>query len=173
MREENEEKLDMGACRVEVEVVRIHLRMHSCGLGINAVCLFPARSNYGPRAAAGPTCEGYDNSAKLIVLKMAMKVSDLSHICSPLHMHQRWVSCLEEEMFQQGDMEKRFGMAPSPLCDREKGGITKSQVGFFKVVMMPLLTSFIARFPDARLLLDIASENLAHWMNVEASSQTL
>ena len=36
---------------------------------------------------------------------------------------------MEEEMFQQGDLEKERGYPVSPLMDRDKGGITKSQPG--------------------------------------------
>ena len=32
-------------------------------------------------------------------------------------------------MFRQGDMEKARGYPVSPLMDRDKGGITKSQPG--------------------------------------------
>ena len=41
----------------------------------------------------------------------------------------RWVSLLEEELFGQGDEEKARGLPVSPLFDREKPGVTKSQVG--------------------------------------------
>ena len=41
----------------------------------------------------------------------------------------RWVSNLEEELFRQGDQEKLLGLSVSPLFDRDKPGVTKSQVG--------------------------------------------
>lgn len=44
-------------------------------------------------------------------------------------MHQRWVKCLETEFFRQGDREKAAGIPISPLFDRDKPGVTKSQVG--------------------------------------------
>lgn len=36
---------------------------------------------------------------------------------------------LEEEFFRQGDMEKALKLPVSPLFDRTKPGVTKSQVG--------------------------------------------
>ena len=36
---------------------------------------------------------------------------------------------LEEEFFRQGDLEKEAMIAVSPLMDRKKAGITKSQPG--------------------------------------------
>ena len=41
----------------------------------------------------------------------------------------RWVGNLEEAFFRQGDEEKRLGLPVSPLFDRDKAGVTKSQVG--------------------------------------------
>ena len=60
---------------------------------------------------------------------MAMKCADLGHLASAQHVHLRWVHLLEEEMFRQGDLERERGYALSPLMDRSKTGITKSQPG--------------------------------------------
>jgi len=48
------------------------------------------------------------------------------------------VRCLEEEFYRQGDREKAAQLPVSPLFDRAKPGVTKSQVGFFDVVVLPL-----------------------------------
>ncbi len=37
--------------------------------------------------------------------------------------------------FRQGDAERAAGMPISPLCDRSKAGVLKSQVGFFDFVV--------------------------------------
>jgi hypothetical protein len=42
---------------------------------------------------------------------------------------------------RQGDRERAAGLAVSPLMDRARGGITKSQVGFFDIVALPLYKS--------------------------------
>ena len=59
---------------------------------------------------------------------MALKCSDLGHTGAALPVHLRWVSALEEEFFRQGDAERMAGMPISPLFDRNKQGISKSQV---------------------------------------------
>ena len=59
---------------------------------------------------------------------MALKCADLGHLAAPWPVHQKWVAGLEEELFRQGDNEKQLLMPVSPLMDRSKGGITKSQV---------------------------------------------
>jgi hypothetical protein len=42
---------------------------------------------------------------------------------------RRWLSALEEEFFRQGDREQLVGLPISPLFDRAKQGVSKSQVG--------------------------------------------
>lgn len=42
-------------------------------------------------------------------------------------------------MFLQGDAERAAGVAISPLCDRSKAGVLKSQVGFFSFVVSKLV----------------------------------
>jgi hypothetical protein len=41
----------------------------------------------------------------------------------------------------QGDRERAVGLTVSPLMDRAKQGISRSQVGFFDIVALPLYTS--------------------------------
>ena len=43
-------------------------------------------------------------------------------------------------MFRQGDRERALNQPVSPLMDRTKQGITKSQAGFFAVVALPMYT---------------------------------
>ena len=45
-----------------------------------------------------------------------------------------------QEMFRQGDREKTLGQPVSPLMDRARGGVTKSQTGFFNIVARPIFT---------------------------------
>lgn len=41
---------------------------------------------------------------------------------------RRWLGVLEEEFFRQGDKEREAGLPISPLFDRAKQGVSKSQV---------------------------------------------
>jgi hypothetical protein len=61
-------------------------------------------------------------------MQVALKCADLGHLASPRVVHRKWVGYLEEEFFRQGDREKHNTLSVSPLMDRDKNGITKSQV---------------------------------------------
>ncbi len=55
-------------------------------------------------------------------------MADLGHLAEELEVHRKWVARLEEEFFKQGDKEREKGLTISPLFDRNKPGVTKSQV---------------------------------------------
>ncbi|KAJ9519215.1 hypothetical protein QJQ45_017879 [Haematococcus lacustris] len=103
--------------------------------------------------------EPTDDAEKLLCLQLALKASDLGHVCEGHEVHLQWVSCLEEEFFKQGDREKAAGLPVSPLFDRDRPGITRSQVGFFEIVVLPLYRAFAAAFPGAFPLLHAAKDN--------------
>ncbi|MEW5305766.1 MAG: hypothetical protein WDW36_008285 [Sanguina aurantia] len=113
-----------------------------------------------------------DDTERLLSLQMALKLADLGHLSAPLHVHLRWVAALEEEFFRQGDAEKACGLPVSPLFDRTKPGITKSQVGFFDVVVLPCYQTFVTTFEGCKPLLKGALANYQHWAPKLADSPT-
>eukprot|EP00798_Chlamydomonas_sp_ICE-L_P016316 gene16316-22505_t len=104
-----------------------------------------------------------DSETMGLVWKVAIKCADLSNLANSERVARKWVLQLEEEMFRQGDREKAAGLPISALMDRSKAGVTKSQPGFFNVVVLPLFSSFVNFFPAAAPMLDGAKQNLAMW----------
>ncbi|KAJ9520544.1 hypothetical protein QJQ45_007398 [Haematococcus lacustris] len=118
----------------------------------------------------GKNLQPSSDQDKLLSLQMALKCSDLGHLAAPLPVHLAWVSRLEAEFFAQGDAERAQGLTISPLCDRTKQGITKSQVGFFDFVALPLFNNFTARFTAAKPLLRGVMANYRHWQIMAAAA---
>ena len=58
----------------------------------------------------------------------------------PTITHRSVLLAIAQEMFRQGDREKSLGQPVSPLMDRARGGVTKSQTGFFNIVAIPIYT---------------------------------
>ena len=103
-----------------------------------------------------------------LCMQVALKCADIGHVFCNSQVHLRWVQKLEQEFFDQGDKEDELGVgSKSPLMDRDKAGITKSQCGFFKVVVLPLFKSFCTAFPSVNPILDIIEKNLALWAKIE------
>jgi cAMP-specific phosphodiesterase 4 len=65
---------------------------------------------------------------RMIVLQNMLHCADLSNTTKPLEIYQNWTNRLMEEFFLQGDREMSHGLEISPMCDRLKASIEKSQV---------------------------------------------
>lgn len=109
----------------------------------------------------------WDHEAQLMALKMVLKVSDLGHLANREDIHHTWVTRLEQEMFSQGDKEKALHLPVSPLMDRTKEGVTKSQVYFFNVVAIPLFTQLSQAFPGTKEILELLLLNFNRWAEIE------
>jgi len=106
---------------------------------------------------------GTEGEMPWLLSKMLLKAADLGHLASPVDVHQRWVKGLEEELFRQGDREKALGLPVSLLMDRQKDGISKSQVGFFNAVAMPMYETLAQAFPGTSPLMNSVKANMEHW----------
>ncbi|GMH44924.1 hypothetical protein BSKO_12881 [Bryopsis sp. KO-2023] len=112
-----------------------------------------------------------DENQLSLVLQIALKCSDVGHLACSRVVHKKWVALLEEEFFRQGDQERMNGMKISPLMDRLKPGITKSQVGFFDIVALPLFRSFASIFTQCTPLLESVEDNFLMWKEMEQGSK--
>lgn len=104
-----------------------------------------------------------------LLLQLAMKCADLGHLALGWDLHLKWVACLEEELFLQGDREKELGLSVSFLMDRQKKGVTGSQVGFFDHVVLPLFRLFAQLAPGTAPMLESVEDNYQHWQEIEGS----
>ena len=86
---------------------------------------------------------------------MVLKMADIGHLMAAEDVHMKWVEGLTEEFFAQGDDEKRQGLPVSFLMDRDKPGVSSSQVGFFDFVVLPLFRAWVAVFPKSQPMLTL------------------
>ena len=79
---------------------------------------------------------------RLLILKMAIKCSDLNHSAKNLLLHQKWSNRIAEEFYRQGDEERRLNLSISPFMDRQKTNLPKSQLGFLDFLAIPLFSIY-------------------------------
>jgi len=105
---------------------------------------------------------------RVLTLQMALKVADLGHCALPLDQHMVWLERLNEEFLDQGDEERGLGLNISPLMDRDKPGVTApaSQVFFFQMIVMPLLSTWVTAFPACQPILQQARDPLSHGISL-------
>jgi hypothetical protein len=105
----------------------------------------------------------------VLLLQIAMKCADLGHLALDWTLHLKWVTLLEAEFFAQGDEEKHRGLPVSFLMDREKPGASKSQVGFFDFVVLPLFQALARAAPAASDALHTVTDNYQRWNALETT----
>jgi hypothetical protein len=110
----------------------------------NHMPVLPSPAAYPPTSGASIPCAVVFHG---IALQIALKAADLSHLSDPIEGHLKWVAALEEEFFRQGDAEKEAGLTVTPLFDRSKPGVFKSQVAFMDIVVVPLFQAMAGHFP--------------------------
>ncbi|GLI60869.1 hypothetical protein VaNZ11_003086, partial [Volvox africanus] len=139
-----------------------------CGGSAGGAPAVSANSVIGTMTAAPSEApKPLDDSERLLSLQVLLKVADLGHLAEELDVHKRWLSALEEEFFLQGDEERQRGLPISPLFDREKQGVSKSQVGFFEFVALPLAHALTSVFPGVQPMMDCLVSNYRHWRRVD------
>ncbi|KAK9823078.1 hypothetical protein WJX72_000032 [[Myrmecia] bisecta] len=101
-----------------------------------------------------------------IALQMAIKVADVAHLAAAFPVHYRWVKCLEEEFFLQGDHEAAQELAVTRFMDRQQQGVSQSQAGFFEVIALPMFMTFVHVFPCCQPMLELVLSNYEDWRSL-------
>ncbi|CCI48907.1 unnamed protein product [Albugo candida] len=105
---------------------------------------------------------------QLVLLRLAMHVSDIGQTMKPFLVHQKWVYRLNEEQFLQGDMDKRMHLLITPSsCDRSqwnKKQFLESQIVFLERFAAPAIETLSqVPFVEVNYLAQSLSRNVAQW----------
>eukprot|EP01006_Ploeotia_vitrea_P040251 TRINITY_DN66415_c3_g2_i1.p1 TRINITY_DN66415_c3_g2~~TRINITY_DN66415_c3_g2_i1.p1 ORF type:complete len:1084 (-),score=611.75 TRINITY_DN66415_c3_g2_i1:1496-4747(-) len=80
---------------------------------------------------------------KVMLMTMALKCSDIGHPLKPHAIHLEWSQRCFTEFYAQGDRERARGVKISPFCDRLERDEPRSQLGFVKFLVRPLIRTFV------------------------------
>lgn len=81
-----------------------------------------------------------EDNNRLFVLELMLHCADISNPYKPWSMCEEWALVIVEEFSQQGDREKREGLAVSPMMDRDLINLANMQLGFIEFVVTPLVS---------------------------------
>lgn len=79
-----------------------------------------------------------NESDRVLIAQMLIKFADINSPSKPYPLHRQWTDRICEEFYEQGDEEKRRGMAVSPYMDREEPAVAKLQDSFIAHIVSPL-----------------------------------
>jgi len=93
-----------------------------------------------------------------------MHCADLGNPAKMQDTMLKWTNAITEEFFRQGDSERELGLPVSPMMDRSKPNVEKSQVGFIDVIVGPLFRCFQTLVPEVQICLDQLQKNKEYWL---------
>ncbi|XP_034741507.1 high affinity cGMP-specific 3',5'-cyclic phosphodiesterase 9A [Etheostoma cragini] len=82
-----------------------------------------------------------------VLMRILIKVSDISNEARPMEVAEPWLDCLLQEFYNQSDVEKLEGLPVTPFMDRDKVTKPSSQTGFIRFVLLPLFIELANLFP--------------------------
>jgi hypothetical protein len=80
-------------------------------------------------------------------LSVCIHAADISNPAKPTRIYKAWVERVFIEFHKQGDMERACGLQISPLCDRTKTNIRRSQIFFIEKFVQPTYKLLIKFLP--------------------------
>ena len=99
-------------------------------------------------------------------LQIAIKCADLGHNCEKRSVHKQWVARVQEEFWQQGDLERAKGLQVPQMNDRSlhsPATEANSQVAFQELFCTPLFNSLGCAFPGTLPMAQQSWVNLQYW----------
>jgi hypothetical protein len=101
--------------------------------------------------------------ARKLLMKLTLHCSDISNPMKPFRVCRIWALQVFEEMFAQGDQEKKLGMPVQVMNDREKVNRAFSQAGFIELMVSPLLFAAIKVLPPLETNAEMLVQNAKQW----------
>uniref|UniRef100_A0A7S0LSS2 PDEase domain-containing protein n=1 Tax=Coccolithus braarudii TaxID=221442 RepID=A0A7S0LSS2_9EUKA len=119
-------------------------------LGVYAEDLFSAHSNT------------ITKKEKTLILKMILKVSDISNVTKGKSYTLAWTERVVQEFFDQGDLEATLSLPVTPMMDRNTACVPKQQIGFYNFVAKPMFEVMDLLVPMEHALSNLAGM-YQHW----------
>ncbi|XP_049426033.1 high affinity cGMP-specific 3',5'-cyclic phosphodiesterase 9A-like isoform X1 [Epinephelus fuscoguttatus] len=120
-----------------------------------------------------PVFDFTNKDHKEVLMKIMVKVSDISNEARPMAVAEPWLDCLLQEFFNQSDTEKLKGLPVTPFMDRDKVSKPSSQTKFIRFVLLPLFSELTKLFPCLeRHILEPVRKALEYYTDLERASKT-
>ncbi|XP_078505353.1 3',5'-cyclic-AMP phosphodiesterase 7B isoform X3 [Lissotriton helveticus] len=107
-----------------------------------------------------------DAGHRHFMLQIALKCADICNPCRIWDLSRLWSERVCEEFYRQGDLEKKFELEISPLCNQQKDSIPSIQIGFMTYIAEPLFDEWVRFTGGTRLsenMLSHLRKNKAIW----------
>ncbi|KAG8011247.1 cAMP-specific 3' [Nibea albiflora] len=105
-------------------------------------------------------------SHRHFILQIALKCADVCNPCRVWELSRQWSERVCEEFYRQGDLERKFDLEISPLCNQQADSVPAIQTGFISYIVEPLFEEW-HRFTEpsllSRTMMGHLHKNKARW----------
>ncbi|KAK7906842.1 hypothetical protein WMY93_015454 [Mugilogobius chulae] len=108
-------------------------------------------------------------SHRHFILQIALKCADVCNPCRVWELSRQWSERVCEEFYRQGDLERKFDLEISPLCDQQVDSIPAIQIGFISYIVEPLFEEwhrFTEASPLSLTMMGHLHKNKARWVRL-------
>ncbi|XP_056283896.1 cAMP-specific 3',5'-cyclic phosphodiesterase 7B-like isoform X2 [Pseudoliparis swirei] len=105
-------------------------------------------------------------SHRHFILQIALKCADVCNPCRVWELSRQWSERVCEEFYRQGDLERKFDMEISPLCNQQADSVPAIQIGFISFIVEPLFEEwqrFTEPSPLSQTMMAHLHKNKARW----------
>ncbi|MGH0155482.1 UNVERIFIED_CONTAM: hypothetical protein FKN15_067217 [Acipenser sinensis] len=98
--------------------------------------------------------------------QIALKCADICNPCRVWEMSKQWSERVCEEFYRQGDLETKFELEISPLCNQHMDTVPAIQIGFMTYLVEPLFDEwrrFTDNTPLTEAMMSHLRKNKARW----------
>mmetsp|Transcript_56820 Transcript_56820/g.173008 ORF Transcript_56820/g.173008 Transcript_56820/m.173008 type:complete len:834 (-) Transcript_56820:172-2673(-) len=117
-------------------------------------------------ALVEPYVEDVLKKDSMLYFELFLHFADVSNPLKAFPTCRVWAFRVLEELFDQGDEEKRLGIPVGMLHDREKVNKPGSQHGFINFLVSPLVFATVRIFPPLLPLAQEMATNLRQWRDI-------
>ncbi|KAG8197606.1 hypothetical protein JTE90_001538 [Oedothorax gibbosus] len=89
-----------------------------------------------------PFVDWSNEADRLLVMQMAIKLSDINGPCKCRQLHMQWTHRIADEFYEQGDEERSMGLPISRFMDRDNPQLAKLQESFIGHLVAPLCRGY-------------------------------
>ena len=107
--------------------------------------------------------------SKQFILSACLHAADIGNPCRVFAASEEWSNRIMEELWRQGDLERRMGLPISHLCDRTSVNVPGSQADFISGFTIPIFEKLSQIFPKFAPMLEYAIYSECQWRTHQQS----
>ncbi|KAM9355580.1 3',5'-cyclic-AMP phosphodiesterase 7B-like isoform 1-T1 [Pholidichthys leucotaenia] len=111
-------------------------------------------------------------SHRHFILQIALKCADVCNPCREWELSRQWSERVCEEFYRQGDLERKFDLEISPLCNQQADTVPAVQMSFISYIVEPLFVEwhrFTEPSPLSQTMMGHLYKNKATWSSLRCA----